>query len=102
MNFLLQEKYGDGFLKFCEKASIEEQKISTNHMEKMEHTIKNCEDALMDNDPLFLDELFTEECDHSGEKIFIENLKFRALFEKKKLKKKLDSSIFTFDEPTND
>jgi len=52
----------------------------------------------MDNEPLFLDEFFTEECDQNGEKICVEDLKFRVPFEKRKL----DSSIFTFDEPTND
>jgi len=67
-------------------------------MEKMEHTDQNYEDVYMDNEPLFLDELFTEECDHNGEKICVENLEFRVPFKKRKL----DLSIFIFDEPTND
>ena len=67
-------------------------------MEKMEHTDQNCEDAYMDNEPLFLDELFVEECDHNDEKICVEDLEFRITFEKTKL----DLNIFTFDEPTND
>ena len=52
----------------------------------------------MDDEPLFLDELFKDECDHSEKKTYVEDLKFRVLFEKRKL----DLSIFTFDEPTND
>ena len=67
-------------------------------MEKMEHTNQNCKDAYMDNEPLFLNELFIEECDHNDEKTCIEDLKFRVPFEKSKL----DLSIFTFDEPIND
>ena len=98
MNFLLQEKFEDEFSMFCEKTSVEEQKIASTHMEKMEHTNQNCEDVYMDNEPLFLDELFTEECYHNGEKICIEDLEFIVFF----VKRKLDLSIFTFDEPTND
>jgi len=52
----------------------------------------------MDNEPLFLDELFIEECDHNGEKTCVENLEFIVPFKKTKL----DLNIFTFDEPTND
>ena len=47
---------------------------------------------------MFLDELFTEECDYNGEKTCVEDLEFRVPFEKIKL----DLSIFIFDEPTND
>jgi len=38
----------------------------------MEH---NFENACMDNEPIFLDKLFKDECDHSGERtlFFIEN-----------------------------
>ena len=67
-------------------------------METIEHTDQNCEDAYMDNEPLFLDELFVEECDHNDKKTCVENLEFRVPFEKRKL----DLSIFTFDEPIND
>jgi len=95
---LFQEKFEDEFSKFCVKTSVEEQKIASTHMEKMEHTDQTCEDAYMDNELFFLDELFTEECDHSGEKICVEDLEFRVPFEKKKL----DLSIFPVDEPTND
>ena len=49
----------------------------------------------MDNEPLFLNELFKNECD---EKTYVEDLKFRVPFGKRKL----DLSIFTFDESTND
>ena len=51
----------------------------------------------MDDEPLFLDELFKDEYDHSKEKACVEDLEFRVSFEKRKL----DLSIFTFDEPTN-
>ena len=95
---LLQEKFENEFFKFCEKISVGEQKIASTHMEKMEHTDQNCDDAYMDNELLFLNGLFTEECDHNGEKTCIENLEFRIPFEKTKL----DLSIFTFDELTND
>ena len=56
--FLLQEKFKDKFSKFYEKTSVEEQKILSTHMEKMEHTDQNYEDAYMDNESLFLNELF--------------------------------------------
>jgi len=52
----------------------------------------------LDDEPLFLDELFKDECDHSGEKTCVENLESRVPFEEKKL----ELSIFTFDESTND
>jgi len=45
----------------------------------------------MDNQPLFLDELFKDEDDHNGEKICNENLKSRVFFEKRKL----DLSVFS-------
>ena len=94
---LLEEKFEDVFSKFCEKTSVDEHNILSTHMEKIEHTDQICKDAYMDNESLFL-ELFTEECDHNGEKTCVEDLKFRVPFEKRKL----DLSIFTFDEPTND
>ena len=52
----------------------------------------------MDDEPLFLDELSKDECNQSGEKTCVQNLKCRVYFKKRKL----DLSIFTFDEPTND
>ena len=52
----------------------------------------------MNDELLFLDELLKDECDYSGDKTYVEDLKFRVLFEKRKL----DLSIFTFDEPIND
>jgi len=54
----------------------------------------------MDDESLFLDELFKDECDYSGEKICVEDLKSRVSFEKRKLD--LSISIITFDEQTND
>jgi len=52
----------------------------------------------IDDESLFLDELFKDECNHSSERTYVEDLKFRVPFEKRKL----DLSIVTFDEPTND
>ena len=57
-----------------------------------------CEDICIIDEPLFFDELFKDKCDHSGEKARVEDFKSRIFFEKRKL----DSSIFIFDEPTND
>ena len=68
---LLQEKYDDEFLKFLEKSSIEEQKISSDQIEKMEH---NCENTCMDDELLFLDESFKNDYHHSGERTYVEDL----------------------------
>jgi len=68
------------------------------HTPPVEQVESSCEDAYLDDEPLFLDELFKNECDHPGEKTCVENLESRVSFEKRKL----DLSIFTFDEPTND
>ena len=57
-----------------------------------------CEDVCMADEPIFLDKLFKDECDHSDEKTRVEDFKSGVPFEKRKL----DLSIFTFDEPTND
>jgi len=57
-----------------------------------------CEDACEDDKPLFLDVLFKDECDYSGEKTYAKDFKSRVFFEKRKL----DLSIFTFNGPTND
>ena len=51
----------------------------------------------MDDETLFLDKLFKNECDHSSEKYCVDNLKSKVSFEKRKL----ELSIFTFVEPTN-
>ena len=93
--FLLQQKYEDEFSKLLEKTSIEQKKNSSDQVEKLEH---NCENTCMDDEPLFLDKLFKDECDHSGEKTRIEDFKSRVPSEKRKL----DLSIFTLEEPTND
>ena len=34
-----------------------------------------CEDVCIADEPLFIDELFKDECDHSGEKAHVENFK---------------------------
>ena len=85
-------------LKFVKKIFVEEQNILSNHCEEIEHIMHNCEDVRMDNEPLFLDELFKDECDYSDKENCIDNFKSRVSFEKRKLK----LSIFTFDEPTID
>ena len=41
-----------------------------------------CEDVCIFDERLFLDELFKNECDHSGE-TRVEDFKFRVSFEKK-------------------
>ena len=57
-----------------------------------------CEDTCEDDEPLFLDVLLKDECDHSDKKTYVKNFKCRVSFERRKL----DLSIFTFNEPTND
>ena len=47
--------------------------------------------------PMFLEELFKDECDHNSEKTCVKELKSRVPFERRKL----DLSIFTIDEPSN-
>jgi len=54
---LLDRQFEKEFTKFCENVSIEEHKFSSNHIEKMEYIDHNCEDAFMDNEHLFFDEL---------------------------------------------
>jgi len=63
----------------------------------MEHIKQNCEDICRDDEPLFLNKCFKDECDHNREETRAENLKSRVPFEKK-----FDLSISTFDEPIND
>ena len=57
-----------------------------------------CEDVCKDDEHLFLDIFFKDEYDHSGEKICIKNVTPRVSFERRKL----DLSIFTFNEPNNE
>ena len=54
-----------------------------------------CEDICEDDEPLFLDILFKDKCDHSGEKTYVTS---RVSFKRRKL----DLSIFTFNEQPND
>ena len=49
----------------------------------VEQVESSCENACMDDEMLFLDELFKDECDQSGEETRVENLKSRVSFEKK-------------------
>jgi len=44
---LLQAKCEDEVTKVCKKISIEEQNISSNHCEEIEHIKHNCEDVCM-------------------------------------------------------
>jgi len=50
----------------------------------------------MYDEPIFLEELFKDERDHSSKKTCVEKLKSSV-----PLRKKLDWSIFTFDESSN-
>ena len=50
-----------------------------------------CEDVCEDDEPLFFDILFKDECDHSSEKTYIKDVTSKDSFERKKL----DLSIFT-------
>jgi len=68
------------------------------HTPSLEYIDKKYEDECDDDELLFLDELLKNECDHNDEKTCAKNLKSRVPFKKRKL----DLSIFLFDEPTND
>ena len=57
-----------------------------------------CEDVCEDDEPLFLDILFKDECDHSGEKTCVKDVTSRVPHERRKL----DLRIFTFNEPNYD
>ena len=48
----------------------------------LKHVDHNVEDVYVDNEPMFLEELFKDECDHSFEKTCVEELKSRVLFGK--------------------
>jgi len=63
----------------------------------LKHVDHNVEDVYVDDEPMFLEELFKNECDHSSEKTCVEELKSRVSFERRKL----HLSIFTFDDPLN-
>jgi len=67
------------------------------HTTTLKHVDHNVEDVCVDDEPMFLDELFKDECDHNFEKTCVEELKSRVFFGKRKF----DLSIFTFDEPSN-
>ena len=69
--------------------------IHTTSLKNVDH---NFEDACVDDKPNFFDEFFKDKCNYSFEKTFVEVLKSRVLFKKRKL----DLGIFTFDEPSND
>ena len=55
------------------------------------------EDVCEDDKPLFLDILFKDECDRSGEKTCVKDVTSNDLSERRKLY----LSIFIFNEPTN-
>jgi len=67
------------------------------HTASLKHIDHNVEDVCVDDEPMLLEELFKNECDHSYERTYIEEFKSRVLFKKRKL----DLNIFTFDEPSN-
>jgi len=60
----------------------------------------NCEEESegIENEPLFLDELFKDECDYINKKTYVGDLNFRVPFKKRKF----DLSVFTFDDPINE
>ena len=64
------------------------------HITSLKHVDHNVEDVCVDDEPMFLEKLFKDEC---FEKTYVEELKSKLLFEKRKI----DLSIFTFDEPSN-
>jgi len=57
-----------------------------------------CEDVCEEDEPLFLDICFKDECDHNDEKTCVKDVTPRVSFERRKL----DLSIFTFNEASND
>jgi len=54
---LCEDENVNNKLLLLDKKFVEEPKISSNHAERMQHIAKNCEDAFMDKDSLFLDKL---------------------------------------------
>jgi len=67
------------------------------HTTFLKHVDHNVEDICVDDEPIFFEILFKNECDYNSEKTCAEEFKSRFLFEIIKL----DLSIFTFDEPLN-
>jgi len=63
----------------------------------LKHVDHNVEDVCVIDKLMFLKELFKNEYDHSSEKTSADDLKSRVSFERRKL----DLSIFTFDEQLN-
>jgi len=60
----------------------------------LKHIDHNFEDVCVDDEPMFFEEFFKDEC---FKKTWVEELKSKVHFEKRKF----DLSIFTFDEPSN-
>ena len=73
---------------------IRDQTFEVNFVEN------NCdkESEGIENESLFLDELFKNECDYLNEQTYVRDPNFRVSFKKRKF----DLNIFTFDEPIND
>ena len=67
------------------------------HTTTLKHVDHNFEDVCVDDEPMFLKELFKDECDYSSEKTCVKELKSRVSLDRRKL----DLSIFTFDELLN-
>ena len=65
------------------------------HTNSLKHVDYNIKDAYMDDEPIFLEELFKVEY---FDNTCVEELKSKVPFEKKKF----ELSIFTFDESSND
>ena len=71
-------------LKFV-KRQLLRSKIFIQSLRENKHTKQNYENVSMNDEPMFFDELFKDECDHSSERTYVEDLKFRVFFEKRNL-----------------
>ena len=73
---------------------IKDQTFEVNFFEN------NCEEESegIENEPLFLDELFKDKCDYINEKTNVGDSDFRVPFRKRKF----DLSVFNFNKPIND
>ena len=61
-------------------------------------TIVKKESEGIENESLFLDELFEDKCNYINEKTHVGDSNFKVPFKKRKF----DLSVFTFNEPVND
>ena len=71
----------------CNDGEPIEKVIYVHEVSKFNDNSLSCEDVCIVDEPLFLDELFKDECDHSGEKTRVEDFKSRVLIGKKQAQK---------------